>query len=36
MGGNILNLESNVKQILAELTPLRLALCDAAGYSYNY
>lgn len=36
MGGNILNLESNVKQILAELTPLKLALCYSAGYSYNY
>ena len=36
IGENISNLESNVEQILAELTPLKLALCYAAGYSYDY
>ena len=36
IGENVLNLESNVKQILRELTPLKLALCYAAGYSYDY
>lgn len=33
---NILNLQSQVKQILAELTPLKLAVCYPAGYSYSY
>lgn len=33
---NILNLQSQVKQILIELTPLKLAVCYPAGYSYDY
>ena len=36
LGENILNLESNVKQILEELNPLKLAICYPAGYSYSY
>ncbi|MEO1375741.1 MAG: hypothetical protein AAFW70_15775 [Cyanobacteria bacterium J06635_10] len=33
---NILNLEINAKKILTELTPLKLAVCYPAGYSYSY
>lgn len=36
LGDNISSIESNLRQILRELTPLKLALCYAAGYSYDY
>ncbi|BAY85621.1 hypothetical protein NIES267_51220 [Calothrix parasitica NIES-267] len=36
LGENILNLELNIKSILEELTPLKLAICYPAGYSYSY
>ncbi|MEM9923491.1 MAG: hypothetical protein AAF915_07050 [Cyanobacteria bacterium P01_D01_bin.50] len=36
IGKNILNLEINAKKILTELTPLKLAVCYPAGYSYSY